>query len=80
MSSSVSRMFSVLWRTLGTKAPRPEDTVTPPVTADIEGVEPLPVTTQRTDSTVLAEPTTSSAETVPPVAAEVLPKNEVQYQ
>ena len=35
------------------------------------------MTTQGTDSTILAEPATSSAKTNPPAAVEVLPKNEV---
>ena len=40
-------------------------------------MEPQPVPTQGTDNTVLVEPTTSSADTNLPVAAEVLSKNEV---
>ena len=55
----------------------PEDAITLPATADIEGVKPQPVTTQGTDNTIPAEPATSSAETNPPAAAEVLPKKEV---
>ena len=52
----------------------PEDTITPPAAVDIEGVEPQPVTTQGTDSTILAEPTTSSAKTKLPVAIKFSPK------
>ena len=54
-----------------------EDAISLPTTADIEGVEPQAVTSQRTDNIILAEPATLSAETNPPVAAEVLPKDEV---
>ena len=63
-------------RSQNTKA-SPEDAITLPATANIEGVEPQPVTTQGTDDTVPAEPTTLSAETNPPAAAEVLPKEEL---
>ena len=52
----------------------PEDAATLPTTANIEGVELQPVTTQGTDSTILAEPATPSAKTNPPAATEVLPK------
>ena len=54
----------------------PEDAITLPTTAHIEGVEPQPMTTQGTDSTVLAKPATLSPKTNLPAAAEVL-KNEV---
>ena len=43
----------------------PEDVVTPPATANIEGVEPQLMTTQGTDSTILAEPSTCSHRSSP---------------
>ena len=52
----------------------PEDAIAWPATADIEGVDPQPVTTQWTDNTILAEPTTLSAETNLAVAIEFSPK------
>ena len=55
----------------------PEDAITLPPTTNIGGVEPQPITTQGTDNTILAELATSPAETNPPVATEVLPKNGV---
>ena len=63
-------------RSQNTKASS-EDVVTPPTTADIEGVETQLATTQETDNTILAEPIASSAETNLPAVAEVLPQNEV---
>ena len=63
-------------RTQNTKA-SPEDTITLPATTNIEGVEPQLITTQGRDNTIPAETATSSAETNPPAAAEVLPKKEV---
>ena len=60
-------------RSQSTKASS-EDTITLPTSTDIEGVEPQPVTTQGTGSTVLAKPATLSAETNPSVATEVPPK------
>ena len=63
-------------RSQSTKA-SPEDAITLPATADIEGVEPQPITTQGTGSTIIAKPATLSAETNPPAATEVFSKIEV---
>ena len=56
----------------------PGGAITLPITSDIEGIEPQPVTTQGTNNTILVKPTTLSAETNPPAATEVLHKNEVR--
>ena len=55
----------------------PGDAITPPAAANVEGVEPQPMTTQGTDGTFLAESATLSAMTNLPAAAKVLPKYEV---
>ena len=60
-------------RNQNTKA-SPEGTVTPPTTANIEGMGPQPMMTQRTDNPILVEPTTLSTETNLTAAAEALPK------
>ena len=78
MLPSVSGMFSAVGRMLSlrqeAKTLRPHQKVPSP---DIEGAEPQPATTQGTDNTILAKLTTSSAETNPPAAADIFPKNEV---